>query len=147
MKLNEMVAKKSGLPEGFGGERAKWDEVKVRFTIRKICVLQRPARDKETGEIITYQDGPRRGEPIPDRQVIMTVETEDKKLLLIRTNSRRITSLYAGDLDRKPDAQNQFGDDVFIVEAPEGWLRFVPFKQEYANGQKGDVADLMEAEE
>ncbi len=147
MRLNEMVAKKSGLPEGFSGERAKWDEVKGRFKILKVCILQRPVRDKETGEIVTYNDGPKKGEPVPDRQAILSIETEQGKKLLVRTNSRRITSLYSGDLDREPDGVNQFGDDVFDVEAPEGWLRFVPFKQEYANGQKGDVADLEEAEE
>lgn len=147
MKLNEMIARKSGMPEGFYGSKAKWDEVRERFTISKICILQRPARNKDSGEVIVYQDGPRKGEPVPDRQAIMSIKTESGKELLVRTNSRRIVSLYAGDLDREADGCNQFGDEIYIVEAPEGWLRFVAFKQEYANGQKGDVADLEEAEE
>lgn len=146
MRLSEMQNKKSGLPAGFEGVRTKWDDVKENFRIVKAAILQRPARN-DAGEVMTYQQGPRAGQPIPDRQIVFAIETVSGKHLVVRTNSRRLTSLYSGDLDREPDADNVFGDEIFFVDAPEGTLRFVGFKQEYKNGQKGDVADLEEVDE
>lgn len=146
MKLSELIAKKNGLPEGFSGSRVKWDDVKEDFQIVKACILQRPARD-ENGEILTYSQGPNEGKPIPDRQLALMLRTRSGKEILVRTNSRRLTSLYSGDLDRESDGINQYGDAYFIVEAPEGWMRFIPYKQEYKDGKKGDVADLEEVEE
>ena len=141
-----MQNKKSGLPAGFEGVRTKWDDVKENFRISKAAILQRPARNDD-GEILTYAQGPRAGQPIPDRQIVLAIETVSGKHLVVRTNSRRLTSLYSGDLDREADGENSFGDEIFFVDAPEGVLRFVGFKQEYKNGQKGDVADLEEVDE
>lgn len=146
MRLSEMQNKKSGLPAGFEGVRTKWDDVKENFRISKAAILQRPARNDD-GEILTYAQGPRAGQPIPDRQIVLAIETVSGKRLVVRTNSRRLTSLYSGDLDREADGENSFGDEIFFVDAPEGVLRFVGFKQEYKNGQKGDVADLEEVDE
>lgn len=146
MKLSEMKNKKNGLPEGFVGTKTKWEDVKEPFEILKAAILQRPALN-EAGEVVVYSQGPNEGKPIPDRQLCLEIQTESGKELLVRTNSRRLTSLYSGDLDREPDARNYFGDDIFIVEAPEGWLKFVPFKYKYSNGREGDIADLEEVED
>lgn len=146
MRLSEMQNKKSGLPAGFEGVRTKWDEVRENFRISKAAILQRPAIN-EKGEVLTYAQGPRAGQPIPDRQIVLAIETVSGKRLVVRSNSRRLTSLYSGDLDREPDGENSFGDEIFFVEAPEGVLRFVAFKQEYKDGKKGDVADLEEVDE
>ena len=100
----------------------------------------------DQGEVMTYQQGPRAGQPIPDRQLVLQIKTEKGQVLVVRTNSPRLVPLFTGDLDREADGKNQFGDDVFIVEAPEGKLRFVTFKYPYKNGQKGDVADLEEVD-
>ena len=35
MKFSEMKAKMSGLPDGYDGQRAKWNEIKGTFLIRK----------------------------------------------------------------------------------------------------------------
>lgn len=146
MKLSEMQAKKSGLPEGFSGARAKWNEIGQVFQIRKACILERPAVGTD-GSPMVYSQGPREGEPILDRQLALAIRTKDGRDWVVRTNSRRLVSLFSGDLDRKADWTNVFGDDVYMVDAPEGWLKFVPFKYEYKNGQKGDIADLEEAGE
>lgn len=145
MKLSEMKAKKSGLPDGFSGARAKWSDIKQKFQIQKACILERPARG-EDGTPLVYSRGAMEGEPIMDRQLALAIKTEAGDEFTVRTNSRRMVSLFSGDLGREPDSQNAFGDAVYIVDAPEGWLKFVPFKYEYANGQKGDVCDLEEAE-
>lgn len=147
MKLNELKAKKSGLPAGFSGERAKWNDIKEDFQILKAAMLQRPAVS-EDGEILTYSDGPKKGEPIPDRQLVLMIRTRSGSEYCVRTNSRKITSLYVSDVEeREPDTQNQFGDDIFNVEAPEGWMHFVASQYTYKDGRKGDIADLEEAEE
>lgn len=146
MKLAELKNKNSGLPEGFTGTKAKWQDVKEPFEIKKAAILQRPALN-EAGEVIVYSQGPNEGKPIPDRRLVLAIKTEAGKELVVRTNSRRLTSLYSGDLDREPDAKNYFDDEIFIVEAPEGWLKFVPFKYKYSNGREGDIADLEEIED
>lgn len=146
MRLSDMVAKKTGLPSGFSGQRVKWNDVRERFQIVKAAVLSRPATNAQ-GEVLMYQQGPKEGKPIPDLQLALEIKTESGQQLLVRTNSKRLTSLYDGDIDREPDSINQYGDLIFEVEAPEGWLRFVPYNMEYANGQKGQVADLEEAED
>ena len=146
MKLSELKNKNSGLPEGFTGVKAKWQDVKEPFEIRKAAILQRPALN-EAGEVMVYTQGPNEGKPIPDRQLVLAILTESGKELVVRTNSRRLTSLYSGDLDREPDAKNYFDDEIYIVEAPEGWLQFVPFKYKYSNGREGDIADLEEVED
>ena len=145
MRLSEMKNKKNGLPEGFVGVAVKWEDVTEDFEILKVAVLQRPATN-EAGEILTFSQGPRAGQPIPDRQLALMIRTRSGKEAIVRTNSRRLTALYSGDLDREPDMRNIFGDEIFLVEAPEGWIRFVPFPMEYKNGKKYNVADIEEAE-
>ena len=148
MRLSEMQNKKSGLPAGFEGVRTKWDDVKENFRISKAAILQRPARNDD-GEILTYAQGPRAGQPIPDRQIVLAIETVSGKRLVVRTNSRRLTSLYSGDLDREPDSVNRFGDRIFDVEPPEGDMHFVPFEQKGTKDgreMKWNVADLEEVE-
>ena len=146
MKLSEMQNKRTGLPEGFTGARMEWKNVAAEFQIKKLCLMRRDAVSKE-GEPIYFQQGPRQGQPIPDDQVVMQIETREGKSIVVRTNSRRLTSLFnAGIEEREPDAKNIFGDRIYEVEVPEGWLRFIPFKMEYKDGTKGDIADLEEVD-
>ena len=149
MKLSEMKNKVSGLPDGFVGVRMTWDEVDEAFTIEKACVLERD-KINEKGETITYQKGPKAGQPVPDRQVAFQLKTESGKGLIVRTNSPRVTSLYSGDLDREPDTQNRFGDRIYFVDCPEGLMHFVPFEQKGTKDgkpMKWNVADLEELKE
>lgn len=149
MKLNEMKNKVSGLPDGFVGIRMSWDEVEETFEIAKAAILERDKTD-DKGEVIVYQNGPRKGQPIPDRQIALQLRTESGRQLIVRTNSVRITSLYSGDLDREPDTVNRFGDRVYFVEAPEGKIRFVPFEQKGKKDgkeMKWNIADLEALEE
>lgn len=147
MKLSEMQNKRTGLPAGFTGARMEWKNVEEEFQIRKLCLLRRDAVNKD-GEPIYFQQGARAGQPIPDDQVVMQLETRQGKNIVVRTNSRRLTSLFNGGIeDREPDAKNIFGDRIYEVEPPEGWLHFVKFKMEYKDGTKGDIADLEEVEE
>ena len=150
MKLSDMKNKVTGLPEGFTGARKKWDEVKDVFEIKKAAVLERDKID-ENGQIIRYSKGPREGQAVPDRQVCFELVTTDGKRLIVRTNSPRLTSLYSGDLEREPDAVNQFGDKIFLVEAPEGKMHFIPYeiegKDKTGKVKKWDVADLEEVED
>lgn len=144
MKLSEMIAKKSGIPDGFKGQKAKWDEINVPFQIEKAAILQRPAVN-EAGETIVYSKGVKAGCTVMDRVAVLQIITADKQYL-IKTNSKRITSLFLAQLERDADDVNAFGDDVFIVDPPEGWVKFVPFRQKYADGKEGNVADLEEVE-
>lgn len=150
MKLNEMKNKVTGLPDGFSGVRKRWDEVKEIFTIEKAAILERDKTD-ENGQVIRYQKGPREGQPVPDRQVCFQISTSDGKKVIVRTNSPRLTSLYSGDLNREPDATNQFGDRIYIVEVPEGNMHFIPYeiegKDKTGKTQRWNVADLEEIEE
>lgn len=147
MKFSEMCAARAGLPEGFSGMRCKWTEVKEDFEIEKIAILQKPALNEE-GEPILYSKGDRAGSPVMDRQTVLQIRTVTGRVLLVRTNSRRISGIFAAGLGTKrADGKNVFGDEFFVVEAPEGKLRFVPFRMEYSGGLKGDIADLEEAEE
>ena len=150
MKLNEMKNRVTGLPDGFVGIRKRWDEVKEIFTIEKAAILERDKTD-ENGQVIRYQKGPREGQPVPDRQVCFQISTLDGKKVIVRTNSPRLTSLYSGDLDREPDASNQFGDRIYIVEVPEGNMHFIPYevegKDKTGKTQRWNVADLEEVEE
>ncbi len=145
MKLSEMLAKKSGIPEGFQGQKAKWDEIGDPFQIEKVAILQRAAVG-EDGQAITYTRGSKAGQTVMDRTAVLQIITSEAKFL-VRTNSRRITSLFVGQIEgRDADGVNNFGDQIFIVQPPEGWVRFVPYKQKYSNGKEGNVADLAEAE-
>jgi hypothetical protein len=145
MKLSEMIAKKSGIPDGFRGQKAKWDEISEAFQIEKAAILQKPAVN-EAGETIVFSKGSKAGQTVMDRIAVLQIITADKEYI-IKTNSKRITTLFIDQIDGKEaDDVNVFGDQIFIVEPPEGWLKFVPFKQKYADGTVGNVADLIEAE-
>ena len=150
MKLNEMKNKVTGLPDGFTGIRKRWDEVKEIFTIEKAAILERDKTD-ENGQVIKFTKGPREGQAVPDRQVCFQISTSEGKKVIVRTNSPRLTSLYSGDLDREPDASNQFGDRIYIVEVPEGNMHFIPYeiegKDKTGKTQRWNVADLEEVEE
>ena len=148
MKLSEMKNKVSGLPDGFVGVKMSWDEVDEAFEIVKACVLERD-KINEKGEKILYQKGPKQGQPVRDRQVAFQLRTKSGKQLIVRTNSPRLTSLYSGDLERDPDDVNRFGDKIFAVEPPEGFMHFIPFEQKGTKNGKEmswNVADLEEVE-
>lgn len=148
MKLNEMKAMISGVPEGFNGEKAKWDAVSEIFEIVKAAMLRRPARNKE-GEIIKYEKGPRAGQVVPDWQVVLGIRTKSGKEYVVRTNSPKLVPLFTGEIsdDREADSVNRFGDEIFNVDFPEGWLRFVGADNKYNDGRVGKVADLEQAED
>ena len=150
MKLSEMKSKVTGLPEGFTGVKCEWKEVTETFYIEKCAILERDKKD-EAGQIITYKQGPKQGQPVPDRQIAMQLRTASGKIVLVRTNSPRIVSLYTGDLDeRECDEVNRFGDEIYFVEPPEGELKFVPFemdkKKKDGKQVKWDIADLEEVD-
>ena len=148
MKLSEMKNKVTGLPDGFVGTKKEWKEVAETFRIEKAAILERDKKD-EGGNVIVYKQGPKQGQPVPDRQIAMQLRTAAGDSILVRTNSPRIVSLYTGDLDREPDDTNRFGDKIFYVDAPEGELKFVPFemdKKKDGKPMKWDVADLEEVD-
>jgi hypothetical protein len=146
MKLSEMKANVSGLPAGFVGMRKKWQEVKERFEIVAAAIIQRPAVD-DKGQPIVYKIGDRAGEQVMDRQTVLQIKMENGDLVLVRTNSKKITSLFAYCCEEKIGEKNRFGDEVFVCdELPEGWLRFVPYEYTYSNGKVGEIADLAEAD-
>jgi len=149
MKLSEMKNRVSGLPDGFDGVKMSWDEVKETFEIKKACILERDKKD-DLGQPILYKQGPKQGQPIPDRQVAFAIETVSGKSIIVRTNSARLTLLYSGDLDREPDETNRFGDRIYHVEVPEGRMMFVPYEQKATKDgreMKWNIADLEEVEE
>ena len=145
MKLNEMIAAQSGVPAGFEGRRMKWDEVKEAFVIEKAAILSR-TQLTEDGELLVYSQGPRKGEAIMDRQLVLQLKTADDRRILVRTNSQRLVPLFSGNLDKPADGKNRFGDDYHFVDVPEGVMHFVPYKYEYKDGKVGNVADLEEVE-
>ena len=149
MKLSDMRNKVTGLPEGFEGVKKNWEDVTETFRIEKAAILERDKKD-ENGETILYRQGPKQGQPVPDRQIAMQLRTASGEAVLVRTNSPRIVPLFTGDLDgRECDEVNRFGDRIFSVEAPEGELKFVPFemdKKKDGKPIKWDVADLEEVD-
>ena len=148
MKLSEMRNKVTGLPEGFSGIKKDWKDVTETFRIEKAAILEKDKKD-ESGEIILYRQGPKQGQPVPDRQIAMQLHTASGEAVLVRTNSPRIVTLFTGDLDREYDEVNRFGDRIYHVEAPEGELKFVPFemdKKKDGKPIKWDVADLEEVD-
>ena len=148
MKLSEMRNKTTGLPDGFSGTKKDWKDVTETFRIEKAAILEKDKKD-ESGEVILYRQGPKQGQPVPDRQIAMQLRTASGEAVLVRTNSPRIVSLYTGDLDREYDEVNRFGDRIYHVEAPEGELKFVPFemdKKKDGKPIKWDVADLEEVD-
>ena len=148
MKLSEMRNIMTGLPEGFSGVKKDWKDVAETFRIEKAAILEKDKKD-ESGEVILYRQGPKQGQPVPDRQIAMQLRTASGEAVLVRTNSPRIVSLYTGDLERDCDEVNRFGDRIYHVEAPEGELKFVPFemdKKKDGKPIKWDVADLEEVD-
>ena len=148
MKLSEMRNKVTGLPEGFSGIKKDWKDVTETFRIEKAAILEKDKKD-ESGEIILYRQGPKQGQPVPDRQIAMQLHTASGEAVLVRTNSPRIVTLFTGDLDREYDEVNRFGDRIYHVEAPEGELKFIPFemdKKKDGKPIKWDVADLEEVD-
>ena len=148
MKLSEMRNKVTGLPDGFAGVKKDWKDVAETFRIEKAAILEKDKKD-ESGEVILYRQGPKQGQPVPDRQIAMQLRTASGEAVLVRTNSPRIVSLYTGDLDRECDEVNRFGDRIYHVEAPEGNLKFVPYemdKKKDGKPIKWDVADLEEVD-
>ena len=148
MKLSEMRNKVTGLPDGFSGTKKDWKDVAETFRIEKAAILEKDKKD-ESGEVILYRQGPKQGQPVPDRQIAMQLRTASGEAVLVRTNSPRIVSLYTGDLDRECDEGNRFGDRIYHVEAPEGERKFVPYemdKKKDGKPIKWDVADLEEVD-
>ena len=148
MKLSEMRNKVTGLPDGFTGTKKDWKDVAETFRIEKAAILEKDKKD-ESGEVILYRQGPKQGQPVPDRQIAMQLRTASGEAVLVRTNSPRIVSLYTGDIDRECDEVNRLGDRIYHVEAPEGELKFVPFemdKKKDGKPIKWDVADLEEVD-
>ena len=149
MKLSEMRNKVTGLPDGFAGTKKDWKDVAETFRIEKAAILEKDKKD-ESGEIILYRQGPKQGQPVPDRQIAMQLRTASGEAVLVRTNSPRIVTLFTGDLDgRECDEVNRFGDRIYHVEAPEGELKFIPYemdKKKDGKPIKWDVADLEEVD-
>ena len=148
MKLSEMRNIMTGLPEGFDGAKKDWKDVSETFRIEKAAILEKDKKD-ESGETILYRQGPKQGQPVPDRQIAMQLRTASGEAVLVRTNSPRIVTLFNGDLDRECDEVNRFGDRIYHVEAPEGELKFVPYemdKKKDGKPLKLDVADLEEVD-
>ena len=148
MKLSEMRNKVTGLPDGFAGTKKDWKDVAETFRIEKAAILEKDKKD-ESGEIILYRQGPKQGQPVPDRQIAMQLRNASGEAVLVRTNSPRIVTLYTGDLDREYDEVNRFGDRIYHVEAPEGELKFVPYEMDRKKDGKPikwDVADLEEVD-
>ena len=148
MKLSEMRNKVTGLPDGFAGTKKDWKDVAETFRIEKAAILEKDKKD-ESGETILYRQGPKQGQPVPDRQIAMQLRTASGEAVLVRTNSPRIVTLFTGDLDREYDEVNRFGDRIYHVEAPEGELKFVPYemdKKKDGKPLKWDVADLEEVD-
>ena len=149
MKLSEMRNKVTGLPDGFAGTKKDWKDVAETFRIEKAAILEKDKKD-ESGEAILYRQGPKQGQPVPDRQIAMQLRTASGEAVLVRTNSPRIVTLFIGDLDgRECDEVNRFGDRIYHVEAPEGELKFVPYemdKKKDGKPIKWDVADLEEVD-
>ena len=148
MKLSEMRNKVTGLPDGFVGVKKDWKDVTETFRIEKAAILEKDKKD-ESGEVILYRQGPKQGQPVPDRQIAMQLRTASGEAVLVRTNSPRIVTLFTGDLDREYDEVNRFGDRIYHVEAPEGELKLIPFemdKKKDGKPIKWDVADLEEVD-
>jgi hypothetical protein len=146
MRLNDMKANVSGLPAGFGGVKKRWNEVEGRFEIIAAAIIQRPAAD-DKGQPILFKAGERAGEQVMDRQAVLQIRMEDGDLVLVRTNSRRVVSLFEGCIGESTPFKNRFGDEVFTCDdLPEGWLRFVPYEYTYSNGKVGEICDLAEAD-
>lgn len=144
MKLSDARAKVSGLPEGFPAKTKKWNDISETFTIEKAALMV-GEQIGEDGQILI---SPKTDKPYLEYQVVLALVLKDGEKISVRTNSPRLIPLFRGELteDRQPDGTNSFGRRIYIVEPPEGTLRFVPFRYTYKNDLKADVADLEEVE-
>lgn len=145
MKLQDMIAMNTGLPAGMTGRKMKWDEVKAPFSILKAAIIS-SKQYNDNGELLVFSKGARQGEPIYDRQLVLQIDLEGK-VVIVRTTSRYLVSLFSGNLDRPADGQNKFGDDYHFVDAPEGKMKFWAHEYVYKDGTRGMLADLEEVEE
>ena len=145
MKLSEMKAQKTGLPEGFSGIKKKWDEVGEPFAIVRACMRRSPVYN-EDGSVMTFSQGTAAGKTVYDRQAVLQIKTDSGKDFLIYTNSPRLVSLFREDEEKTPDCVNIYGAECFVVDVPEGRLRFTASRMEYKNGTVGNVADLEEVD-
>ena len=144
MRFNEMKSQMSGLPEGFSGAKTDWADVKEPFQIRKVCMMVRPQMT-EAGDMA---QNPVTGEVYYDRNLAFAIETVGGKELVVYTNSPKLIPVFRQQIteDRKPDYVNRYGTDVYILDPPEGMLRFTTAKHKYGKIGEKDVAYLEEAE-
>ncbi|MBQ1462983.1 MAG: hypothetical protein IIZ24_02235 [Candidatus Methanomethylophilus sp.] len=145
MKFSEMKAKMSGLPDGYDGQKAKWNDIKGAFVIKKCCLIRSVQTDSE-GNVVC---NPATEKPYFDYQLAFYIETEDGSKYNVRTNSRKLTGVFLAQLGDEPKADmvNQYGSEIFFLEPPEGRVRFCTVQQEYGkNKEKHDVAYLEEAD-
>lgn len=144
MKFAEMKSASTGLPPGFEGQSAKWNEIDDPFIIEKAAVMQRQATDGD-GNPLVFTTGVREGDPIMDRIVVLQIRQigeEGHTPKVIRTNSRRLIGLFAPQMKPEPDGKTKYGDEFYLVEPPEEALRFTEYLQPYSNGKKYPNADL-----
>ena len=144
MKFSEMRAQMSGLPEGFSGKKVKWQEVREAFTIVKLCMTVQ-SQKTESGELLV---SPVTGEVYMDRNLVMVIRTEKGEDLLVYTNSPKLVPVFRQQIpeERKPDEVSRYGADIYILDPPEGKLRFTTMKHKFGSKGEMDVAYLEEAE-
>lgn len=144
MRFSEMKSQMSGLPEGFTGTKTDWDSVNEPFVIRKICMMVRP-QVLDNGDMAV---NPVTGEVYYDRNMALAITTDSGKDLLVYTNSPKLIPVFRQQIpeDRKPDTVNRYGADVYILDPPEGKLRFTTAKHKYGKMGDRDVAYLEEAD-
>lgn len=148
MRLSEIRTKKYGLPEAFEGVKMKAEDVRGTFQVLRVALLREDEKG-EDGEVLV---SPRTGRPYDSWMAVLNIKTEDGRLGLVWTTSAPIRRLFVGcivgaDGERtEPDMINQYGREVWTVEAPEGALRFTTVKEQYGNGKMYDVLDIEEAD-
>ena len=142
MRFNEMKSQMSGLPQGFSGKKTEWGDVKVSFTIEKVCMTVKP-QITEAGDMA---QNPVTGEIYYDRLLAFQIKTEDGQELLVYTNSPKLIPVFRTQITegRKPDETSRYGADIYILEPPEGKLRFTSVKHKYGKMGEKDVAYLEE---
>ena len=144
MKFSEMKAQLSGLPEGFDGQRAKYQDVTGTFIIVKACLLREVQLDPQ-GEVMC---SPVTGKPYFDWNLALQIRTEHGELKVVRTNSPTLIPVFRSQIgdDRKADSVNRYGAEIFNLDPPEGKLRFTTMKHDYKSKGMQDVAYLEEAD-
>lgn len=146
MKFSEMRARLSGLPEGYNGQKGKWNEIKGAFQIKKCCLI-RALQYGPDGEVLV---SPVTEKPYFDWQLAMYIETADGEEYNVRTNSQKLVAVFRAQIaeDKKADEVNQYGSEIFYCIPPEGRVRFCTTEQEYGKKkEKHDVAYLEDVED